>query len=444
MRGAPETPIAGASIDSRSVGSGELFVAIVGPNNDAHRFLPGAVERGAAALLVERIDADTPTGAAVIEVDDTTRALGDLAAGHRGRFDGPVVAITGSNGKTTTKEMCADILSMAAPCRRTPGNLNNRYGLPLTLLGRAQEDRSLVVELGMNHRGEIAQLAALARPTVGVLTNVGSAHIEHLGSREEIALEKGDLVAGLAEDATAVLNTDDPFVAAQAQRTAARVVTFGTGSDADVRAREVAEREDGYAFVLQTPEGEVAVWVPGLGPTTVINALAASAAAQAAGASLTQVASGLAAYRPVAGRLDRRELSGSIVLVDDTYNANPQSTEAALQLLAGMKEGRALFVFGDMGELGTASDAAHHEVGRLAASLGIDFLIALGEQAGRVVDGALEAGMAADRAQTAKDHKDAGARANALLRDGDSVLVKGSRAMQMERVVEAIAACKGS
>jgi UDP-N-acetylmuramoyl-tripeptide--D-alanyl-D-alanine ligase len=446
VAGDAEAVLSGVSIDSRSVERGELFIAIVGPRHDGHEFLRNAVDRGAAALIVERGRAlPDRLAVPVIAVEDTTRALGALAAGHRLNFHGPVIAITGSNGKTTTKEMCAAILSVRAPCHRTPGNLNNQYGLPLTLLGRSEADRALVVEIGMNHRGEIAQLVEIAKPTVGVITNVGTAHIEFLGSREEIAREKGDLIAQLPSEGTAVLNADDPLVLAQRDRTRARVISFGTSIDADVRGGDIEWIDDrGYRFELETPVGRGTIEVQGLGPTTVINALAASAAALAAGASVTDITKGLANHQGIKGRLERRELSGGITLVDDTYNANPQSMEASLRMLAELKGAhRAVAILGDMGELGETAEAAHQGLGRLAAALGIDFLIALGARAQTVAKGALDSGMDPTRVVVASDHVDAGERACGWLRERDSVLVKGSRSMRMERVVEAIASRKG-
>jgi UDP-N-acetylmuramoyl-tripeptide--D-alanyl-D-alanine ligase len=446
VAGDAATALSGASIDSRTVERGELFFAIVGPSHDGHRFLENALDRGAAALIVERGRAlPDALSVPVIAVEDTTRALGSLAAGHRAAFDGPVVAITGSNGKTTTKEMCAAILSVSAPCHRTPGNLNNQYGLPLTLLGRSEADRSLVVELGMNHRGEIAQLVEIAKPTVGVITNVGTAHIEFLGSREEIAHEKGDLVEQLPAEGTAVLNADDPLVLAQRDRTNARVISFGTSIDADVRGGDIEWIDDrGYRFELETPAGRGTVEVQGLGPTTVINALAAAAAAFAAGASVTDITKGLANYQGIKGRLERRELAGGIALVDDTYNANPQSMEAGLRLLAELKgTHRAVAILGDMGELGVTAEPAHRGLGQLAATLGIDFLIALGARAQTVTAAAIESGMDPAHAVVASDHADASERACDFLREHDAVLVKGSRSMRMERIVEAITSEKG-
>jgi len=447
LDGDEETILSGISIDSRTIGRGELFHVIAGPSHDGHDFLEKALDRGAAALIVERGRA-LPDALAVpvIAVEDTTRALGALAAGHRSEFHGPVVAITGSNGKTTTKEMCAAILSVSAPCHRTPGNLNNQYGLPLTLLGRSEADRALVVELGMNQRGEIAQLVEIAKPTVGVITNVGTAHIEFLKSREAIAREKGDLIAALPAEGTAVLNADDPFVIAQRDRTSARVISFGTSIDADVRGGDIEWIDErGYRLELETPGGSGTVEVQGLGPTTVINALAAAAAALAAGASIADITKGLANHKGITGRLERRELSGGITLVDDTYNANPQSMEAALRLLAEIKGAhRAAAILGDMGELGITAEAAHREVGRLAASLGIDLLIALGARAQTVASGAVDSGMNPAHVIIASNHGDASERACEFLREHDTALVKGSRSMRMERIVEAIVSEKES
>jgi UDP-N-acetylmuramoyl-tripeptide--D-alanyl-D-alanine ligase len=449
LRGPATARFSGVSIDTRTIGTGQLFVAISGSRLDAHDYLVRAVEGGAAGLLVERgralpdaLAADLP----VLAADDTTRALGALAAGHRTGHHGPLVAITGSNGKTTTKEMCAAILGVAGPCLKNAGNLNNEFGLPLTLLRRDPCHGRVVVELGMNHRGEIARLAAIAGPTVGVITNVGTAHIEFLGSREEIAREKGDLVAALGADAVAVLNADDALVDAQAERTAARVLRFGLGPGADVRADGLRVTNGGYAFLLRAPEGSIACEVAGLGETAVRNALAAAAAALAAGVPLAEVAQGLARYRPVPGRLEPIALPGGGVVINDTYNANPQSTEIALHVLSRLAgragEGgngsasRGIAVLGDMGELGDVTPDAHREAGRLAASLGIDRLYALGEYATELARGAIEAGMDPSHVHVSRSWEETGELVSADLTARDRVLVKGSRAMRMERIVE--------
>ncbi len=442
---APDTQFGGASINTRTLARGDLFVAIRGEVHDAHRFIPQALEAGAAGLLVDAAwsaEHAAPEGVPVISVPDTTVALGALAAGHRALFRGPVVAFTGSNGKTTTKEMCHAILSVDAPCLKNEGNLNNEFGLPLTLLARRTEHEAAVVELGMNHRGEIAKLAAIAKPDVGAITNVGTAHIEYLGSQDEIALEKGDLVAALSVDATAVLNADDPRVAAQAERVRGRVLRFGSSPDADVRAEDVRfERGGAFAFTLVTPSGSVPVRIRGLAETTVINALAASAAALAAGASLQTIAKGLAAHDHVPGRMACHVMPAGTQVIDDTYNANPQSMRNALESLARLKgSGRGIAALGDMGELGDVSDAAHEEAGRLAAELGTDFLFTLGEQGERVARAAIAAGMQASHVHVGTEHEAVGRAIAELVEPSDWVLVKGSRSMKMERVVESLIA----
>jgi UDP-N-acetylmuramoyl-tripeptide--D-alanyl-D-alanine ligase len=443
VRGPAQARFDGASIDTRTLRAGCLFVAIRGERHDAHAFVADALAGGAAGLLVERGCALPEPAAAlpVLAVEDTTRALGALAAGHRAGFAGPLVGITGSNGKTTTKEMCAAILGAAAPCLATRGNLNNQYGLPLTLLERDASHATVVLELGMNHRGEIARLAAIARPTIGVLTNVGTAHIEFLGSRDEIAREKGDLVAALPAQGVAVLNADDARVMDQARRTPARVLRYGLGPDADVRAEHItALGERGYAFDLVAEGAREAVHVAGLGEAAVSNALAAAAAALAAGRSLGEAAQGLAGYRPVGGRMEPLALPRNIIVINDTYNANPQSMELALRSLASLRgTSRGFAVLGDMGELGDTADEAHRAAGRLVAELGLDFLFALGPRAELTARGALEAGMDPGRVRVGKDHEDVGSALRAVLRGNDWVLVKGSRAMRMERVVDALA-----
>lgn len=444
LQGEQSARFDGASIDSRTVRPAQLFVAIRGPTHDGHLFLADALLAGAAGLLIERGQAppgDARPGLPIIAVDDTTRSLGALATGHRRGFEGPLVAITGSNGKTTAKEMCAAILSESGSCLKNRGNLNNQFGLPLTLLEREADHRSLVVEIGMNHRGEIAPLAAIARPNVAVITNVGTAHIEFLGSRDEIALEKGDLIAALDEDAVAVLNADDHRVMAQAERARARILRFGQHAEAEVRAERITSLgERGFAFDLVTETDRIPVHVAGLGEPTVSNALAASAAALATGAPLRSVGEGLAHYRPMSGRMERVSLPRNIILINDTYNANPQSMEVALRSLADLKgASRGVAVLGDMGELGSSADAAHRAAGALVAELGLDFLFTLGRFATDIAEGATRAGMDPHRVHVNTSHDETSQELRRILQGNDWVLVKGSRSMQMERVVEALA-----
>ncbi len=445
LAGDADSVFHGVSSDTRDALAGRLFVAIVGPSHDAHRYLKQALEQGAAGLLVED-EAAVPDDCKVpvVLVPDTTAGLGALAAGHRRLFTGPVIAITGSNGKTTTKEMCAALLSVSFRTHKNRGNLNNHYGLPLTLLAREAAHEVLVVEIGMNHRGEIAPLTALAAPTVGVITNAGTAHIEHLGSRDEIAAEKGDLIAALDSTATAVINGDDARVMAQAPRSAARIISFGQGPHCDVHATDIRDLRGAYAFTLQLDGEAREVEVRGLGDPTISNALAAAAAARAAGASLDDLVAGFSAYQPPAGRMAPLRLGRGTTVIDDTYNANPQSLDAALSSLARFagKE-RGVAVLGDMGELGDTTAEAHRDAGRRVATLDIGALVALGDHAGVIEEAARATGLDATRIHVAQDHEDAARAADRFAGDNDWILVKGSRSMQMERVVDALARFRG-
>jgi UDP-N-acetylmuramoyl-tripeptide--D-alanyl-D-alanine ligase len=443
LAGAADRIARGTRIDSREVGPEELFVAIVGPNHDAHRFVPEVLARGVAGVLVQRGRCDetlVPGRAFVIEVDDTTRALGDLGRGHRGDYAGPLVGITGSNGKTTTKELCTAILEGVGPTLSTRGNLNNNFGVPLTLLRRREEDVFAVVEMGMNHRHEIEALCRIALPTIGILTNVGTAHIENLGSREAIAEEKGDLLASLPASGTAVVGRDEPLAFGQARRTRARVLSFGRDARAELCASAIRFLDEGaFVFRLETPFGRGEIRVPGLAETMIENSLAAAGGALAAGASFEAVATGLARYAGVPGRMQPRTLRGGLLALDDTYNANPQSMKSALETLARLEQkGRRIAVLGRMGELGDHAEAAHLELGRLTATLGIDELFVLGQGAVKIAQGAREAGLPDGRVHF---EETAAALAEQLARRtgaGDRVLFKGSRSARVEKVIEAL------
>ncbi|MEZ4280088.1 MAG: UDP-N-acetylmuramoyl-tripeptide--D-alanyl-D-alanine ligase [Myxococcota bacterium] len=433
----------GTAIDSRAVGPEELFVAIVGPNHDAHRFVPEVLARGVAGVLVQHGRGDetlVPGEAFVIAVEDTTRALADLGRGHRQGYGGPLIGITGSNGKTTTKELCTAILERVGPTLATRGNLNNNFGVPLTLLRRREEDVFAVVEMGMNHRHEIESLCRIAQPTIGILTNVGTAHIENLGSREAIAEEKGDLLAALPASGTAVVGRDDPLAYAQAKRSAARILSFGRSPQAELKASGIRFLAEGaFAFRLETPFGGGEIRVPGLAETMVENALAAAGGALAAGAAFEAVAEGLARYAGVPGRMQPRTLRGGLLALDDTYNANPQSMTAALETLARLEQqGRRLAVLGRMGELGEHADAAHRALGRLAAELAIDELFVLGSAAAQIAEGAREAGMGAERVHFDETASALAARLARTAAAGDRILFKGSRSARVEEVIEAL------
>ena len=420
----------GVSTDSRTTPRGALFVAVRGPRFDGHDFVGGAGSRGAAAALVER----TPNASIpFIHVRDSVRALGELAAAWRNRFrDLLLVGITGSNGKTTVKEMAAAIFRTLGPVSATRGNLNNEIGVPLTLCELDAEHGAAVVELGASHRGEIAALTTLVRPSVGVVTQCAPAHLEGFGSIEGVARAKGELFERLPDDATAVVNADDPFAGLWRELARPRrCISFGAGVDADVRVR-AASGAGRRHVALDTPAGNVEIDLALPGAHNAVNAGAAAAAALAAGASLDAIREGLAAVRPAKGRLESKRGPRGAEIIDDTYNANPASLQAGLRVL-GAKPAPRWLVLGDMGELGPEGASLHAEAGRRARRHGVERLLVVGElgvEAARAFgDGATHFADCAALVDRLRDE----------LPDGATVLVKGSRSMAMERVVEAIA-----
>ena len=422
--------------DSRKLQAGELFIALKGENFDGHDYAAAVLGQGAVACLVEagwaaRHKGDKP----LLAVADTRRALGDLAAAWRSRFDLPLIGVTGSNGKTTVKEMCAAILRAwtgeADAVLATAGNLNNDIGMPQMLLRLRPQHRAAVIEMGMNHPGEIDYLTRIARPTVALITNAQRAHLEGLGGLAAVARAKGEVFAGLSETGTAVINADDAHAGLWRELAAGRPqISFGLDAPADVSC-VCLPRPYGSLLKLRTPAGRAEVELQLPGRHNVANACAACAATLAAGASLDAVAAGLAACRGAKGRLERRRGLNGALLIDDSYNANPDSLRAAIDVLAALP-GRKILVLGDMGETGAAAAQFHDEIGGYAKSMGIDLLLALGEhaaQAARNFDGG------------ASHFKTVAALTEALrpLLDGQTaVLVKGSRFMRMERVVAAI------
>lgn len=420
----------GVGTDSRTASRGALFVAVRGPKFDGHDFIGDARRRGAAACLVER----APGGSMpFVLARDSVRALGELAAAWRSRFrDLLLVGITGSNGKTTVKEMTAAILRISGPVCATRGNLNNEIGVPLTLCDLDAAHHAAVVELGANHRGEIAALTALVRPSVGVVTQCAPAHLEGFGSIEGVARAKGELIEHLPGDAVAVINADDPYAGLWRKLARdRRCMSFGTGADADVRVRSES-CATGRRVSLDTPAGEVAIELALPGAHNALNAGAAAAAAIAAGASLDAVRDGLAAVRPAKGRLESKRGPRGAEIIDDTYNANPASLQAGLRVLAAKPAPRWL-VLGDMAELGVDGASLHAEAGRRARRHGVERLLVVGElgvEAARAFGGG--ATHFEDRAALVE-------RLREELPDGATVLVKGSRSMAMERVVDAIA-----
>ncbi|MBK5913021.1 UDP-N-acetylmuramoyl-tripeptide--D-alanyl-D-alanine ligase [Rhodocyclus purpureus] len=432
---APPVVFGEVSTDSRRIGKGALFVALRGEKFDGHDFVDTAAAQGAAAALVDEAAAARwqQPPLPLIVVADTRRALGALAADWRARFTLPLIALTGSNGKTTTKEMIAAILRAAYgdTVLATVGNLNNDIGLPLTLLGLRATHRAAIVELGMNHPGEIAALAAIARPTVALVTNAQRAHLEGMGSLDAIAEEKGTIYDGLGADGIAVVNADEPWADLWRAR-ARRVLGFGLEQPADVAGSCRLHGLDNHLTLsFQGERGEVELCLPGR--HNARNALAAAAATLAAGVPFAAVCAGLAAFRGAPGRLQKKAAIGGATLLDDTYNANPDSVRAAIDVLSATV-GRQILVLGDMGEIGEMSGQFHDEIGGYAKSQGIDRLFALGEASALAAHNFGAGGRhfrRVDELVAALKHE---------LTPETTVLVKGSRFMRMERVADAIAA----
>ena len=422
--------------DSRAVEPGDLFVALAGERFDGHDFVAGAFGRGAAAAMVA--DGRGAFPGPVVAVPDPLAALGRLAADWRARFGLPLAVVVGSNGKTTVKEMTAAILRAAwgeGATLATAGNLNNAIGLPLTLLRLREGHRAAVIELGMNHRGETRELAAIARPTIVVVNNAQREHQEFMASVAEVAAEHADAVAALPAGGVAVLNADDASCGVwreAAARAGAQVRTFALRAAADVTARATLGA-DGTDLAISTWSGAATVRLAVPGEPMARNALAATAAALSAGAPLGAVARGLAAFRPVAGRLVAMRTDAGALVIDDSYNANPDSVRAAIEVLA-RAPGRRRLVLGDMGEVGAEGPTFHREVGAYARERGIDRLDAVGTLARHAAEAFGEG---------ARWYADVDALVAAVVpeaREGVAILVKGSRFMRMERVVAALAA----
>jgi UDP-N-acetylmuramoyl-tripeptide--D-alanyl-D-alanine ligase len=437
-------PTRGAAVDSRVVEPGQLFVALPGERTDGHRFLDAAAAAGAAALVVTQAPPDAAAlgDVTVVRVRDGLAALHAIAAAWRTRFDPLVVGVTGSIAKTSTKEAIAAVLVRRFRTLRNEGNQNNEIGLPLTVLRLGTEHEAAVLEMGMYVGGEIADLAAIAKPQIGVVTAVQPVHLSRIGSIEAIEQAKGELVEALPADGTAVLNADDARVRRMAARTAARVLTYGFADDADVRADNVESAGvDGMRFTLVAGSRRTAVVIPTLGRLAVHNALAGAAVGIAAGMSHDEIVEGLAAgwSAPHRTQLVR---AGGVTIVDDSYNASPASVAAALELLAGLN-GRRVAVLGEMLELGDGHVAGHRSVGEAAAQV-VDQLVVVGDGAKAVAEAAHDAGLAPERLLAVPDRDAALDALRPRLRAGDVVLVKASRGVELDVLVEALAAELGN
>ena len=434
----------GYSIDSRTLKKGDVFFALVGPRLDGHDFVNDAIGRGAAAAVISRAAGRDEAALAVVRVSDTTAALQELGAHVRRTRGIRVVGITGSAGKTTAKDLTAAVLAERFRVHKTEGNLNNAYGLPLTLL-RLPEDREVaILEMGMSHRGEIARLVEIADPDVGVILCVLRAHLENFGTLAKVAAAKGELFRGMRRDSTAVYNADDPQTARLGRAFRGPSLSYGIASRrADVRAEAIeAEGLSGSRFLLRRGGAGTPVRLALAGRHNVSNALAAAASGFALGLAAEAIARGLEGARPAPMRGVLHRLPNGVELFDDSYNSNPAAMERAIDLLREARtRGRRVLVSGDMLELGSYEARAHAHVGTEAAKSGIDLFVAVGPRSGRAALSARAAGL--KEVRHLPDSEAAATFVAGALRSGDVVLVKGSRGMRMERVVEAIRAAAG-
>jgi UDP-N-acetylmuramoyl-tripeptide--D-alanyl-D-alanine ligase len=433
----PAATLAGVSIDSRTLSAGQVFFAIQGPHFDGHEFLHDVMARGAAAAVVHR-EAASPEGLPLVHVADTTRALADLARHMRRGSPIPVVVITGSAGKTTTKEMTASLLATHGSVLKTEGNLNNQYGLPLTLARLDLEHAFAVLELGMSAPGELRALSGIAEPDVAVITNVGPAHLEFFASVDAIAAAKAEVFEGLRPGGLAVLNGDDPRLCRIGEGLRQRVIWFGRDPRADVAAESWRGTAFGMRFDLRVEGRKVDVALPLAGPHFVMDFLAAAAVAHALGVSLEAIATAATTLRAVRHRGDVRRLEQGLTLIDDSYNSSPDAVDAALVALSLSGPRRRVAILGDMLELGPTGDELHCAVGERAAA-SADVLVAVGPLAQGFLEGARRAGMT-EAALVSFPDAAAAVAAALLLAPGDAVLVKGSRSVHLESVVEAIVA----
>ena len=422
------------STDSRTIKPGELFVALRGENFEGHDFIEASAKAGATGALIDlNWAANVPNNFALLRATDTLQAYQTLAANYRRSLALKVLAITGSNGKTSTKDFAASVLARRFRVTKTEGNFNNHVGLPRTILEATSKDEVAVWEIGMNHPGEIVALSKIAAPDAAIITNIGVAHIEFMGSREAIAAEKGALAEAIEPQGTVILNADDPFSEGIAARTRAKVVFAGTTTGA-VRAIELRQSADGSEFTIVEGAHRCRAQLPVAGSHMVQNALLAVAAGRAFGLSIEECAAGLAAAPLTKARLQIKEIGG-VQFLDDSYNANPDSMKAALRTLVELDaEGKRIAVLGEMRELGAESERGHREIGETAATLGVDQLITIGDAAELIAEGARTAGL--DKVSSARSTSEAAKLLSEMAEPGDLVLIKGSRAARTEEVIE--------
>ncbi len=441
-----EMTVTGVSIDSRTIKPGELFFALPGERADGHAFVAKALEAGAAGAVVQqRVATESAQDLAgrlkpapLLQVPDVLKALQDLAAWYRRQFCIPVIGITGSTGKTTTKDLLAAVLSPRFNTLKTSGNYNNELGVPLTLLQLTHKHQAAVVEMGMRGLGEIAALSQMAAPTLGVITNIGHTHQELLGTQENIALAKGEILESLPANGWAVLNADDPWQVFLGQRWGGRAFYYGLQPNAGIYVTDLRPEGTGSRFKVHLREASGEVWLPVPGQHNAVNALAALGVGWLLGMHLEEMAEGLAKAQLSAMRLAINPGINATTIINDVYNANPDSMLAALRVLSDTAGSRRIAVLGEMYELGDYTETGHRQVGAAAARQGLSCLLAVGKLAEHIAQGAREAGMPKALVAAVLDNQQAIRLLEAYLQPGDVVLVKGSRGMHMEEIVSAL------
>ena len=429
---APDQTITGVETDSRAVHPGDLFVALPGEKTDGHKFIPGALEAGAVACLTQQAPEKPLPGKCYLLVEDTMAAIGQAAKAYKAKFPIPVIGITGSVGKTTTKEMISAVLGAQFRVLKTPENFNNDIGTPLTLLGLGPEHQAAVIETGMNHFGEIRYLGEMVRPDIAVISNIGDAHIEYLGSREGILQAKSEIFENLKPEGLAVLNGDDALL--NTLDLPFRTVRCGRSEHCDVRVTDMADHGvAGITCTIVSPRDTYHLTIPAPGEHMAYSAAIAVAVAEELGEDREAVARGAASYEPTGSRMRVVRLAEGRLVLDDCYNANPQSVTAALEILAKTECGRKVAVLGDVGELGDLTEQAHYNMGALAAMLGIDEIVAIGTKAEKIADGAAQSGGSVTHFATKEE---AVRTLTELLGPDTAMLVKASHNMHFGWLVE--------
>ena len=442
--GEPSQKFKGVSINTRTLKPGELFFCIQGDRFDGHEFINDAVEKKAAGVVVSdrtklKGSLAEQAGLFAVAVPDTLHGLQELAGYHRDQFNVHMIGVTGTNGKSTTKEMIASVMKMRYPTLKTEGNLNNHIGLPLTLLGLKKSHEAAVVEMGMSAAGEIKRLAEIAKPQIGVITNISKAHMIELKTLKDIQAAKGELFQSLSKENTAIVNVDDPLVYELAEQLRAKVITFGIDKPADVSATDIRPSEtSGYDFTLNIAGKETPVHLPFLGRFNIYNALAAAAVGHALDISPELIKTGLGVEHKLSQRGEAVRY-GDIEVINDTYNANPQSMREAIQILKEhATDGRKFLVIGDMLELGDDEQSAHQQLGNEVAGQGFDYLVTVGELAGLAGKAAAASGMTKDQVHCFDNHQAAAEFLKTLIQPDDCLLFKGSRGSHMETVLEGL------